>query len=193
MNHFFDTRIALLNAEASPATVEMEFQVKGGATLTHAFSLGARQRATIDVASLGSQNPALAGLADAEFSTVVRSDLPLVADRTMTWDSRGYGSHAESSIAAPASTWYLAEGATIGDFDLYYLVQNPEPDALDTVEVTYLLPPPARADRADVLHRREHAVQHPRSTPSLAWRTPRCPRVIRRRPTSRSSSSARCT
>ena len=36
-----------------------------------------------------------------------------------------YGSHAESALAAPASNWYFAEGATHGAFDLFYLVQNP--------------------------------------------------------------------
>jgi hypothetical protein len=43
----------------------------------------------------------------------------------MTWDSSGYGSHAETAVASPATTWYLAEGATHSGFDLFYLLQNP--------------------------------------------------------------------
>ncbi len=143
---FFATRLALLNTDpTAAATVTLDFQLKDTPTvLTHGLSLGPHQRATIDVATLGTVNPALAPLASAEFSTVVRSNVPLVADRTMTWDKSGYGSHAETSIDAPASTWYLAEGATIGDFELYYLIQNPNPTPLtNEIEVTYLLPPPA--------------------------------------------------
>ena len=55
-----------------------------------------------------------------------KSDAEIVVDRTMRWDqsSRG-GAHAESSVPAPALRWYLAEGATHGFFDLFYLIQNP--------------------------------------------------------------------
>ena len=69
------------------------------------------------------------GMEKAEFSTVVESDVPVVVDRTMTWDATGYGSHAETAIAAPATTWYLAEGATHSGFDLFYLLQNPNATA----------------------------------------------------------------
>jgi hypothetical protein len=143
---FFDTRLALLNADPSrAASVTVEFQLKDTNTvLTHTLGVGAHQRATIDVKTLGALNPALSPLSSAEFSTVVRSDVPLVVDRTMTWDARGYGGHSETAIDAPASTWYFAEGATIGNFELYYLIQNPNPAPLDNeIEVTYLLPPPA--------------------------------------------------
>ena len=60
----------------------------------------------------------------------------------MTWSATGYGSHAETSLPAPASTWYLAEGATHSGFSLFYLIQNPG-SAATTVQVTYLLPAPA--------------------------------------------------
>ena len=43
-------------------------------------------------------------------------------------------------MAAPATTWYLAEGATHGFFDLFYLVQNPSETAPATVEARFLLP-----------------------------------------------------
>jgi hypothetical protein len=86
----------------------------------------------------------VAEVAVAEFSTVIESDQPLVADRTMTWDQHGYGSHAETSVPAPTTTWYLAEGATHSGFDLFYLIQNPNATAA-SVEVTYLLPAPHAA------------------------------------------------
>ena len=62
----------------------------------------------------------------------------------MHWDASGYGSHAETSLAAPRTSWYLAEGATTSTFQLFYLIQNPNAAAAD-VEVTYLLPAPAQA------------------------------------------------
>jgi hypothetical protein len=139
---FFETRLALLNPDASNrAAVTVEFQLKDTTTvLTYNLDINARTRKTIEVTQLAADEPALAALASAEFSTVVRSDRPLVADRTMTWDKRGYGSHAEGAVGEPASEWYLAEGATLGNFELYYLIQNPNPDPLlNEIEVTYLL------------------------------------------------------
>jgi hypothetical protein len=151
INGFFDTRLALLNVDATDtANVSIDFQLKDTTTvLRHSFNISPERRATVDVGQLGSdsvasggQSAALAPLTSAEFSMVVTSTRPLVVDRTMTWDASGYGSHAENSVASPASTWYLAEGATIGDFELYYLIQNPNPEPIQ-FQVTYLLPPPA--------------------------------------------------
>lgn len=141
INGFFQTRFALLNPDTStPANVTMDFQLNDSSTvLTHTLAIGPKTRATVDVGDLGTRIPALAALRSAEFSTVVRSDRPLVADRTMTWDGSGYGSHAETAITRPASRWYFAEGATVGGLELYYLVQNPNPTPL-TYVVTYLLP-----------------------------------------------------
>ena len=84
----------------------------------------------------------LASMANAEFSTVVETDALVVVDRTMWWDSTAYGTHAETAIDAPATTWYLAEGATHSGFNLFYLVQNPTSTPAD-LQVTYLLPAPA--------------------------------------------------
>jgi hypothetical protein len=91
------------------------------------------------------------GLEAAEFSTVVESDVEVVVDRTMLWGLAGtgsYGSHAESSLVLPRTEWYLAEGATTGDFQLYYMLQNPSPSAA-VVRVRYLRPnglPPIERD-----------------------------------------------
>ncbi len=68
---------------------------------------------------------------------MIESDFAVVADRTVSWDSRGYGSHAESSVASPSTLWYLAEGATTWEFALFYLLQNPNAEAA-TATVRYL-------------------------------------------------------
>ena len=132
---FFDTTIALLNRTAEAAETTLKFLKQDGAVVTHTLNLPALTRATV--------NPeTLSGLEGASFATVIESTQPIVADRTMKWDAGGYGSHAETSIASPLTTWYLAEGATTGRFNLYYLIQNPGSQAAD-VEIRYLLPAPA--------------------------------------------------
>jgi autotransporter-associated beta strand protein len=133
-NAFFDVRIALVNPSATDtANVTMRFLTSVPSTITHTLSIPPLGRRTV--------NPEtdVAGLADANFSTVVESNVGVVVDRTMSWDAGGYGSHAETSSGAPATIWYFAEGATHGQFDLFYLLQNATPTAAD-VEITYLLP-----------------------------------------------------
>ena len=131
---FFDTRVVLANPAATPARVLFRFQTQTGQVVRHFLVIPATSRRTIDLRLL-------AGLASANISTVIESDVQVVVDRTMRWDqvSRG-GAHAESSSPAPSLTWYLAEGATHGAFDLFYLIQNPSQTQSAQVRIRYLLP-----------------------------------------------------
>jgi hypothetical protein len=139
-NSFFNTRFALLNAGSQPAKVLLRFERSDGTTASRFLDLPARRRATVDAADVP-------GLAGADFSTVIESDQLVTIDRTMTWTStEAYGSHAESSIAAPSLTWYLAEGATHGSFDLFYLLHNPNNTAAQ-VQIQYLRPSGAPIER----------------------------------------------
>jgi type 1 glutamine amidotransferase len=124
---FFETRVSLLNPDpAAPAHVQLRFQREDGHVDRVAVTLGPQRR------------HGLVAPADSAFSTLIESDIGIVADRTMTWgDGRRYGSHAESAVTAPATSWYFAEGATSWNFDLFYLVQNPGTTAA-TVDVTFL-------------------------------------------------------
>jgi hypothetical protein len=135
----FATRFAILNPHPTATTdITFDFLTKTRQQFTHTLTgLGPGQRATLDV----SQLQAIPELANAEFSTVVRSKHAVVADRTMTWNATGYGSHSETATESPARTWFLAEGATHSDFDLFYLMQNPG-DTPARVRVTYLRPAP---------------------------------------------------
>ena len=45
----------------------------------------------------------------------------------------------ETAVEQPATSWYLAEGATHGKFDLFYLILNPSSTAAD-IRVRYLKP-----------------------------------------------------
>ena len=139
---FFDDRIALFNPGADLATVVLRFQRDTGAEIQQVLAIPARSRATV--------NPeTIVGLENAAFATVIESNQSVVVDRTMTWDGTGFGSHAETSIEQPATTWYLAEGSTAGNFDLYYLLQNPNASAADG---HHHLPAAERRPGHEVLH-----------------------------------------
>jgi uncharacterized repeat protein (TIGR01451 family) len=133
---FFDTEIELLNPGDTPARVLLEYQLQV-ADPAHPHP---SDYLIIPPNARRSINPAVT-LGAASFSTIVESDVEIVVERTMKWDSRHYGSHAETSQPSPETTWYLAEGATHGTFNLFYLLQNPN-DAAASVEITYLRPAP---------------------------------------------------
>lgn len=133
-NAFFSTRIALLNPDAAPARVLTTFQPADTASLPPTFTVvGPRTRATFETS-------AMTGAPVGSFSTLIESDRRLVVDRTMLWDAERMGSHAETAAVEPAAQWYLAEGATHGPFDLFYLLQNPN-DAEAAVDVRFLRGP----------------------------------------------------
>jgi uncharacterized repeat protein (TIGR01451 family) len=132
---FFDTRIALANPTATTARVLARYQKDDGTVVADARTMLPFSRLTIDVDGLSS-------MASAAFSSLIEADVQVVADRTMTWGVGGYGSHAERGVLTrTATTWFLAEGATHGSFDLFYLIQNPGPAAA-AVEIAYLRPAP---------------------------------------------------
>lgn len=128
----FDTTFDFLNPSAHDAHLLLTFQRQAGGVVRKVVRIAAQSRA-----SVGTQG--VAGLENDSFSMVFESDVELVAERTVSWDRRGYGAHSETAIAGASPTWYLAEGATHSGFDLYYLIQNPSAAWL-MVRVTYLLP-----------------------------------------------------
>lgn len=132
---FFQTRFAILNPDDVPRHVLLRFEKADGTQASEWRTIPARTRTTVTAS-------AVPGIASAEFSTHLESDGLVVADRLVSWDQRGYGSHLETAMLAPQATWYFAEGATHSGFDLFYLFQNPHASALD-VDVTFLRPAPA--------------------------------------------------
>ena len=132
---FFATRVALVNPSATvTARVQLRFAGAPDAsgiitTREQWVSLPPRRRATVDTASV-------AGLSGS-FATTIEANTLVIADRTVSWDGTGYGSHAETATESPRTTWYFAEGATTGGFNTFYLLLNPgTSDA--SVTITYL-------------------------------------------------------
>lgn len=130
VSDFFDTRIALFNPALEATRATLTFLRTGDTPVTHEVDVPAGTRVTVWPRTVP-------GLARAEFSTTVSASVPLVVDRTMTWDGTGYGAHAETAAPEPSPVWYFAEGATHGGFDLFYLLQNPA-DHEVAVRVRYL-------------------------------------------------------
>ena len=161
---FFHTRFDLGNPQqATPAIVRVRFLTDAGVTAALDVIVPPSSHVSIDPATLP-------GLANATFSTIVEADATVAVDRTMTWDATGYGSHLETGLVAPSTTWYFAEGSTSGDFWLFYLLQNPQATAVTAtvrflrpagapIERTYTLPPHSRTNDPRRLRRtraREH-------------------------------------
>jgi hypothetical protein len=131
---YFTTRISFANPGETSATVLLRVLTDAGQTLPRCLTVPALEKRTLVV------NRDIAGAAHAAFSTVVESDARIVVDRTMFWNADAFGSHAETSVPAPSLRWYLAEGATHGNFFLFYLLQNPSLTTVAQVRIRYLIP-----------------------------------------------------
>jgi glucose/arabinose dehydrogenase len=130
---FFRAWFAVTNPHPSAtAHVWFRFHPAAGAPITEAIAVPPGSRRTLSAASVP-------GLRVAEFATEVESDVEVAVERTMSWDRRGYGAHAQSGLVEAATTWFLAEGATHSGFELFYLLQNPG-TADAQVEVAFLRP-----------------------------------------------------
>ena len=129
---FFDTRIAFANPFTVPATALIRFQTQNAVSPSLALYVAGESRRLVFPARLPT-------LDRANFGTVVESDGELAVDRQMFWDRSIFGSHGGTSVAAPRTTWYLAEGSTGWKFDLFYLLQNATTTPAE-VRVRFLLP-----------------------------------------------------
>ena len=128
---FFETRISVLNPSPTfTSRVQLRYQLDDGTVQTDRVTLAPRSRRTMIPPD------------GAAFSTLIVSDQPVVADRTMTWGLNGVATAATPSRLSPPprSNWYFAEGATHGPFDLFYLVQNPSDQAAE-VDARFLRGP----------------------------------------------------
>jgi Tol biopolymer transport system component len=130
VNAFFTTQIALFNPGAQPQIVVLHFLGTSGLVSSQGVNLRPYERQTVVLTPT-------ANIPENDFSTIIESIATVVVDRTMTWDATTYGAHAETAVESPATTWYLAEGATHGYFSLFYLLQNPN-DAPADVTINYL-------------------------------------------------------
>jgi hypothetical protein len=127
------TRFAMLNPTLTSAHGLLRFSRGDGTAVNEPVAVPARTRVTVDAETLDDPS-------QAEFSTIVESDVALVVDRTVRCDFGDPGSHAETSIAAPSSTLVPGGRCDALGVDLFYLLQNPSATGTATVQVRYLRP-----------------------------------------------------
>jgi len=115
----FDTYVLVMNPEAATSQVTATFMLPGGQQRTQQFDVPALSRYTVHLDDLP-------GLAATDVSTQITATSPVVAERAMYFNYRGWtDGHCSAGVSAPQSAWYFAEGCTYQDFDTYVLLQNP--------------------------------------------------------------------
>jgi Domain of unknown function (DUF4394)/Calx-beta domain len=131
---FFQTFLLLANPGAQTNAVTVDWLREGVGRLTTQYVLPPRSRTTIYAGGIP-------GLVNRSFGIKVAFSSPGVAERAMYFgdDPPFTGGHATAGVTAPASLWYLAEGATGEFFDTFILLLNPNPFDVDVV-VTYYTP-----------------------------------------------------
>jgi autotransporter-associated beta strand protein len=115
---FFDNDVLIANPNTTDAPVALTFLMEGGLTVVDLRTVPAQSRVTVNVESIS-------GLENAAASVQVTSTsgLPLVVERTMSWDATYYGGHTANAVTNPAMRWTFAEGFQ-GFFDTYVLIAN---------------------------------------------------------------------
>lgn len=63
-------------------------------------------------------------LPNAEFATIVTTDLPVYVERSMYF---GHDGHSSAGARQTSKTWFLAEGSTVQPFETWVLLLNPNP------------------------------------------------------------------
>jgi L,D-transpeptidase catalytic domain/Family of unknown function (DUF5719) len=129
----FDTYVLIQNPGGATGTARVTFMCSDGENISKTYRLKPRSRFSIPVDKVE-------GLENKEVSTFIKTDVDVIAERAMYFDSGGRTGGADApGISELATYWYLAEGYTGGDFDTYVLLMNPHDEAIK-VYVTFLLP-----------------------------------------------------
>jgi len=134
---FFDTFILLSNPNGVDANVTLQYLLDTGDTVTVPKVVPSNARLTTNI-----EMEADARLRNAAVSTVVSSDQPIIAERSMYWPGAavpwGEG-HNSFGVVDAGLHWGLAEGRVGGplNFHTYILLANPQTTAAN-VTVTFL-------------------------------------------------------
>jgi hypothetical protein len=127
-NGGFETWVLVQNPNDEPATVSLTYMTPEGQKQGPSVIVAPNSRKTFNVADIVPNNW--------DVSTFVSAKEPVVAERAVYWNGRK-GAHDSIGVAAPANTWYLAEGCTNGGFETWVLVQNAG-DITASVDLTFM-------------------------------------------------------
>ena len=129
-NGGFETWVLVQNPNPTPASVTLTYMTDLGSVPGPTATIPANSRKTFNVADYVPSTWSV--------STQVTSAQPVIAERSMYGNNRQWGTDSIGA-AAPANTWYLAEGCTNTGFESWVLVQNPN-SAATQVTLTYMTP-----------------------------------------------------
>ncbi len=127
---FFTTDVLIANPNNTDASATLTFYTQDIGVTTKTLTVPAMQRVTVTLNTLPEAG-------QGAVSTIVHSNnnLPLIVERTMSWDKSGYGASGDKAVSGPSTNWYFAEGSQ-GFFSTYVLLANPQTSA-NTAHVTY--------------------------------------------------------
>jgi len=125
----FETFVLVQNPNPDPVTVDVNFMTGAGAVLgPQDFPVAANSRTTFFVNDF---------VTDFNVSTEVNAEGgDVVCERAMYGNGRTWA-HDSIGVTMTSNTWFLAEGATAGDFETFVLVQNPNPTEV-TVDLDFM-------------------------------------------------------
>ncbi len=119
---FFYTYLLLANPNPGSNVATVDWLLEGAPAVQRTYNLAPNSRTTIDAG-------ADAALVGRSFGIVVTFAVPGSAERTMYFgappDVLFKGGHNSAGVTAPATSWFLAEGATGPFFETYVLLANP--------------------------------------------------------------------
>jgi hypothetical protein len=130
---FFFTYVLLANPHHTANSATVQYLIEGGPAVTRTYPLEPDARFTIDAGA----DPDLAGKS---FGLTVTFDQPGIAERAMYFGTSPLwkGGHESLGVTAPATSWFLAEGATGAFFETFVLLANP--NAADVTATLRFLP-----------------------------------------------------
>ncbi|HEY5473836.1 MAG TPA: hypothetical protein VIK32_11665, partial [Candidatus Limnocylindrales bacterium] len=117
----FETWLLIQNPGPKAGRVTASYRKGNGETVQRTYQVKGNSRYTVNLADE-------VGVADV--STQVTSDVPVVCERSMYWNSRTAG-HCTIGSPGPGTTWYLAEGCTDYGFETWLLLDNPSDSAVN--------------------------------------------------------------
>lgn len=135
---FFDTFLLFGNTYDTDATVTVQYLLDTGETVIRTKTVPAKGRLTVNIEQ--EDDPRLH---NAAVSTLVTSDVNIVAERSMYWGSNGEThwneGHNSFGVVEAHLHWGVAEGRIGGplNFRTYILLANPQQEAAE-VTVTFL-------------------------------------------------------
>jgi hypothetical protein len=102
----FDTYLLLQNPGSTPAPTTLTYMKSDGGVVEQEIVIEPHSRFTVHVDELP-------GLEQAEFSTLVQSETPLVAERAMYFSYKiREGGSCSQGTTSPSDSWFFAEGYT---------------------------------------------------------------------------------